>query len=47
VTVVNQPTKVGWSPGELYLEIHPSREDADALETEGSPRSQVTRPVPN
>ncbi len=41
VTVVNQPVKVGWSGGELYLEIHPSQEEADALETEGAPRSTL------
>ncbi len=41
VTVVNQPAKVGWSGGELYLEVHPSQEDADALETEGAPRSTL------
>jgi L,D-transpeptidase ErfK/SrfK len=41
VTVVNQPAKVGWSAGELYLEVHPSQDDADALETEGAPRSTL------
>ena len=41
VAVVNQPAKVGWSAGELYLEVHPSQEDADALETEGAPRSTL------
>jgi L,D-transpeptidase ErfK/SrfK len=41
VTIVNQPAKVGWSAGELYLEIHPTQEDADALETEGAPRSSI------
>jgi L,D-transpeptidase ErfK/SrfK len=39
VTVVNQPAKVGWSGGELYLEVHPTQADADALEAEGAPRS--------
>jgi L,D-transpeptidase ErfK/SrfK len=39
VTVVDQPAKVGWSGGELYLEVHPSQADADALEAEGVPRS--------
>ena len=39
VTVVNQPAKVGWFNGELYLEVHPAQEDADALEAEGAPRS--------
>lgn len=39
VTVVDQPVKLGWSAGELYLEIHPTQEEADLLETEGAPRS--------
>jgi L,D-transpeptidase ErfK/SrfK len=41
VTVVNQPAKVGWSAGELYLEVHPAQQDADALEAEGAPRSTL------
>ncbi|GGF19831.1 hypothetical protein GCM10011611_27270 [Aliidongia dinghuensis] len=43
VTVVNQQAKVGWSGNELYLEVHPTQSDADALETTGAPRS--TTPV--
>lgn len=39
VTVVDQPAKVGWMGGELYLEVHPTQGDADALESEGAPRS--------
>jgi len=39
VTVVNQPAKVGWSAGELYLQVHPTQEDADTIETEGTLRS--------
>ena len=39
VTVVNQQAKAGWFGGELYLEIHPSQADADALETRGTPLS--------
>jgi len=39
VTVVNQPAKVGWSGGELYLEVNPTEDDVDALETEGVPNS--------
>jgi L,D-transpeptidase ErfK/SrfK len=35
-TLVDQPAKVGWSNGELYLEVHPTQEDADALEAEGA-----------
>jgi len=41
VTVVNQEAKVGWSGSELYLEVHPTQEDADALESEGAPRSSI------
>lgn len=37
VTVVDQQAKTGWSAGELYLEIHASQDDADALETTGMP----------
>jgi len=32
VTVVDQPAKVGWHGGELYLEIHPTQEQADQIE---------------
>jgi L,D-transpeptidase ErfK/SrfK len=39
VTVVDQQAKVGWSGSELYLEVHPSQADADALEEEGAPLS--------
>jgi len=39
VTVVNQPAKVGWLRSALYLEVHPTQSDADALEAEGAPRS--------
>jgi L,D-transpeptidase ErfK/SrfK len=35
VTVVDQLVKVGWSGGELFLEVHPSQADADAIEAEG------------
>lgn len=41
VTVVNQPAKAGWSGGELYLEVHPTQQDVDALESEGVPRSPL------
>jgi hypothetical protein len=36
---VNQQAKVGWSGGELYLEVQPTQRDADAIEAEGAPRS--------
>ncbi len=39
VTVVDQPAKAGWSAGELYLEVHGTQADVDALEAEGTPRS--------
>jgi L,D-transpeptidase ErfK/SrfK len=41
VTVVDQQAKVGWSGGELYLEVHPTQQDADALEESGVTRSTV------
>jgi L,D-transpeptidase ErfK/SrfK len=39
VIVVDQPIKVGWSAGELYLEVHALQSDADSFEEEGHPRS--------
>jgi L,D-transpeptidase ErfK/SrfK len=39
VTVIDQPAKVGWLNGELYLEVHSLQSDADALEETGTPRS--------
>lgn len=41
VTVVDQPAKVGWAAGELYLEVHPGQREADALESKGAPRSPI------
>lgn len=35
VTVVDQPVKFGWIDGELYVEVHPSKAQADELEAEG------------
>jgi L,D-transpeptidase ErfK/SrfK len=35
VTVVDQPVKVGWRHGELFLEIHPTLAQVDALEMYG------------
>ena len=32
VTVIDQPIKLGWSRGELYMEAHPTREQADQIE---------------
>jgi L,D-transpeptidase ErfK/SrfK len=36
VTVVDQLAKIGWSGGELYLEIDPGQANADSLETTGT-----------
>jgi L,D-transpeptidase ErfK/SrfK len=35
VTIVDQPVKLGWSEGELYLEVHPTQAQADELEARG------------
>jgi len=35
VTVVDQPLKVGWSDGQLYIEVHPDTDQADQLEKTG------------
>lgn len=35
VTVVDQPVKAGWSGGQLYLEAHPTRRQADEIEADG------------
>jgi len=35
VTVVDQPLKVGWMSGELYVEIHPTQSQADEFEATG------------
>jgi len=36
VTVVDQPVKLGWIDDELYIEVHPSQEQADQLELKGT-----------
>lgn len=41
VAVVDQPAKVGWHAGELFLEVHPLQADADGLEESGRPRSDA------
>ena len=43
VMVVDQEIKLGWSAGELYLEIHPSVAEGDYLEEKGW---YAPRPVP-
>ena len=35
VTVVDQAVKLGWRDGALYLQIHPSKTQADQIEAEG------------
>lgn len=35
VTVVDQPVKLGWVGGDLYIEAHPTQDQADMLEVEG------------
>lgn len=35
VRVVDQPVKLGWSAGELYLEVHPTQSQADEIERHG------------
>jgi L,D-transpeptidase ErfK/SrfK len=36
VTVVDQPLKLGWSDGRLYMEVHPTKAQADEFEERGS-----------
>jgi L,D-transpeptidase ErfK/SrfK len=36
VTVVDQLAKLAWKDDRLFLEVHPSRSQLDALEAEGS-----------
>ena len=35
VTIVYQPVKLGWSDGELYIEVHPTAAQGDELEARG------------
>jgi len=42
VTVVDQPVKAGWSDGALYLEVHPTQDEADEMEADG----RITKPAP-
>lgn len=35
VRIIDQPVKLGWSGGELYLEVHPTQTQADELEASG------------
>ncbi|ASG24482.1 L,D-transpeptidase ErfK/SrfK [Nitrospirillum viridazoti] len=36
VVMVDQPVKLGWIDGELYLEAHPDRDQADEIERNGT-----------
>lgn len=36
VTVVDQPIKVGWLDGELYLQVHPTQTQAEEIEQTGT-----------
>ncbi|MEM7041741.1 MAG: L,D-transpeptidase family protein [Pseudomonadota bacterium] len=35
VTVIDQPIKLGWIGGELFIEAHPTQEQSDELEAKG------------
>lgn len=35
VAIVDQPVKLGWVGGQLYLEVHPSQSQADEIERSG------------
>ncbi len=35
VTVVDQSIKIGWSAGQLYLEVHPTQSQVDEIEAKG------------
>lgn len=49
VRIVDQPAKVGWRDGRLYLEVHPTQQQVDALEEGGSlddwPPLDPTEPI--
>ena len=41
VTVVDQPVKLGWIGGDLYLEAHPTQSQSDGLEIDGEFETEV------
>ena len=45
VTVVNQPVKLGWRDGELYIEVQPSTKQVDTME-ETSKSPAPPEPIP-
>lgn len=46
VRVVDQPVKIGWSQGQLLLEVHPTQQQADAIEA-GRPVSEDPATIPS
>jgi L,D-transpeptidase ErfK/SrfK len=45
VTVVDEPIKIGWIDGELYLEAHPDQAQSDQIEAYGSFEPNLPRAV--
>jgi L,D-transpeptidase ErfK/SrfK len=45
VAVVNQPFKLGWHAGEMYLEVHPDVDDINAIEAGEPPRHPPRSPT--
>ena len=43
VQVIDEPIKIGWFGGELYMEVYPEPQQADELEREGHIRSAAKR----
>lgn len=41
VRVIDQPYKLGWQAGQLYLEVHPPQRDADRVEQGRPPRADA------
>ena len=42
VTVVDQPVKLGWIGGELFIEAHPTQTQSDQLEASGEFEPQMS-----
>ena len=47
VRIVKQEAKLGWVAGDLYLEVHPTPEQADAIEAGGTPPGAPEPPMLN
>jgi L,D-transpeptidase ErfK/SrfK len=43
VRVVDQPVKIGWIDGELYVEAHPTQQQSDALATGSAAKASVAK----